>query len=254
MPRRLEGKSIFIAGAGGIGNEAARRYASEGAAVLLGDVNEYMARQVAEEIVSQGGRATGVSFDGGDEDSVKKAIARAVSEFGGLDGMHVNYLLPAPGDSDSSVVDIPLDDYDLAMRVNTRGYLLCTRHAIPEMRKRGGGSIVYTSSGAAYQAETVRVAYAMCKSAIHALMRHVATRFGPEGIRANAIAPGIIVHQAVLELDEPGLLDGFRDRCPLRMLGEPRDIAAMGAMLLSDDARFITGQIYSVDGGTTMRA
>ena len=254
MQARLQGKVIVVAGAGGIGDELARRYAGEGASVVLGDIDGAAARAVADEIVAAGGNATGVELDGADEESVKQTVSLAVSAFGGLDGFHANFASFKDGASANDILGMAMDDYDEVMRVNARGFVLCTRHAVPVMLARGGGSIVYTSSGAAYIAEPVRVAYSMSKVALHALMRHVARRFGPEGIRANVIAPGVISHPRFEAVISPEIAQAFRDATALKTrLGTPTDIAAMGALLMSDEGGFITGQVISVDGGHTMR-
>jgi len=251
---RLNGKVIVVAGAGGIGNELARRYAGEGAAVLLGDIDAALARAVAGAIVAAGGRALGLELNGADDASIRSAVGLAVATFGGLDGFHANFASFSDGAGAEDVLDLPMDIYDEVMRVNARGFLLCTRHAVPAMIARGGGSMVYTSSGAAYLGETVRVAYAMSKTAVHALMRHVARRFGPQGIRANAIAPGVISHPRFEAVISPELIAGFREATALKTrLGSPADIAAMGALLMSDEGSYITGQVISVDGGNLMR-
>jgi len=253
MLRRLEDKVIVVAGAGGIGNELARRYAAEGASVVLGDMDAAMAEEVAREISESGGRAIGIALDGADDASIKAAVDLAVSRFGGLDGFHANYASFADGESGEDAVGLPLEIYDEVMHVNARGFLLCTRHAIPAMLARGGGSMVYTTSGAAFMGEPQRVAYAMSKVAVHALMRHIAKRYGHDGIRANAIAPGVISHarfEAVIPLE---MAQEFAKRTTVGRLGKPDDIAAMGALLMSDEGSFITGQVLSVDGGNSMR-
>jgi NAD(P)-dependent dehydrogenase (short-subunit alcohol dehydrogenase family) len=253
MQRRLEGKVIVVAGAGGIGDELARRYAREGASVLVGDLDGAAASALAADIEGGGGVAIGVELDGADDDSVSSAVGLAVSRFGGLDGLHANFASFRDGAGATDVLTMALDDYDEAMRVNARGFLLCTRHALPALLARGGGSIVYTSSGAADMGEAVRVAYAMSKSAGHALMRHVAKRFGPDGVRANTVAPGVIAHERFRAVISPEIAEAFSQATALKSLGSPADIAAMGALLMSDDGRYITGQVISVDGGTTMR-
>ncbi len=252
--KRLEGKVILVAGAGGIGNALARRYAAEGACVVLGDIDGAMAEAEAAGIVAEGGRAIGTTLDGADEDAVAAAVALAVSSYGGLDGLHANFASFRDGESQEDVLGLPIDIYDEVMRVNARGFVLCTRHAVPEMLKRGGGSIVYTSSGAAHMADVVRVAYSMSKAAGHALMRHVAKRFGPEGIRANVIAPGVIRHARFDAVMDPATVKAMSERIPVGRLGEGADIAAMGALLMSDEGSFISGQVLSVDGGGSMRA
>ena len=254
MQGRLKGKVIVVAGAGGIGDELARRYASEGASVLLGDIDGTAAKTAAERIVGGGGSAIGIEMDGADDDSIRSAVNLAVSTLGGLDGFHANFASFRDGQSGEDAVGLPLDIYDEVMRVNARGFLLCTRHAVPAMIARGGGSMVYTSSGAAYMGETVRVAYAMSKSAVHALMRHVARRFGPAGIRANVIAPGVISHPRFEAVISPEIANAFKLATAIKTrLGSPVDIAAMGALLMSDEGSYITGQVISVDGGNLMR-
>ena len=254
MQSRLKGKIILVAGAGGIGNELARRYAREGASVFLGDIDGAMAKTVAGEIVEAGGSAIGIELNGADNASVKSAVDIAVSSFGGLDGFHANFASFRDGTDGEDVLDLPLDIYDEVMHVNARGFLLCTRHAVPAMIARGGGSMVYTSSGAAYIGEEVRVAYAMSKTAVHALMRHVARRFGPNGIRANVIAPGVISHPRFEAVITPEMANAFMQSTAIKTrLGSPADIAAMAALLMSDEGSYITGQAISVDGGNSMR-
>jgi NAD(P)-dependent dehydrogenase (short-subunit alcohol dehydrogenase family) len=255
--QRLEGKVILVAGGGGIGNELARRYAREGAAVVLGDIDVEGVRKVAADITSSGGRALATRLDGGDEDSVAEAVQLACETYGGLDGLHANFANLGVINRDSDVVDISLEVFDATIRVNTRGYFLCTRLAIPALLARGGGSIVFTSSGAAHSGETTLVAYAMSKAAGHALMRHVAVKYGPQGIRANTIAPGVIKHERWAAWD-PDLVAGLNatalDKGLIKSrLGRPDDIASLGALLMSDEGSFITGQIISVDGGATTR-
>jgi NAD(P)-dependent dehydrogenase (short-subunit alcohol dehydrogenase family) len=231
----------------------ARRYGAEGAAVVVGDLDERGARQVAEEIASAGGRALGTHLDGGDDRSIEALVDLAVSTFGGLDGFHANYACFKDGESGENILGLPMEVYDEVMHINARGFVLCTRHAVPAMLARGGGSMVYTTTGGAYQGEPVRCAYAMSKSAVHALVRHVARRFGPDGIRANAIAPGVIAHGRFHEVLPEDVKEQLRETNLVRRFGAPEDIAAMGALLMADEGAFITGQVISVDGGGLMR-
>jgi NAD(P)-dependent dehydrogenase (short-subunit alcohol dehydrogenase family) len=125
---------------------------------------------------------------------------------------------------------------------------------LPHLIERGGGSILYTSSGAAHSPERVRVPYSMSKAAIHALARIVATRHGPDNIRANVIAPGVIIHKQNEEIAPEWFIKWAYDRIPLKArLGRAEDISAMAALLMSDEGAFVTGQVISVDGGATMR-
>lgn len=254
MQGRLKGKVIVVAGgAGGIGSGLSRRYASEGASVLIGDLDGAGANALADELTAAGHVAVGTVLDGGDEASIQAAVDQAVSRWGGLDGFHANYASFKDGEHGGNILDLPMDVFDEVMHVNSRGFVLCTRAALPEMLKRGGGSLVYTTSGAAFQGETVRLAYAMSKVSAHALVRHVAKGFGSKGIRANAIAPGVVAHERFYEVLDPAVIKSMADNIPIGRLGRPDDIAAMGALLMSDEGSFITGQVLSVDGGNSMR-
>lgn len=250
---RLQGKVIVVAGGGGIGDELARRYAGEGASVLLGDIDGDRAIATAEAIAATGASCIGTQLDGGEDHSVKAAVDLAVNRFGGLDGFHANYAGFNENDSRHDVTTIPMEDFDEVMRVGSRGFVLCTRHAIPEMLKRGGGSLVYTSSDAAFIGEVVRVAYAMSKVSMHALARHVARRFGGQGIRANVICPGVVSHSRFEAMMPAEIVEEFTEATLLGRLGRPVDIAAMAALMMSDEGSYITGQVISVNGGSVMR-
>lgn len=256
MASKLEGKVIVVAGAGGIGAGIANHLAIEGAKVVVGDVRHEAAEEVSQEIVARGGTAIAVELNGADETSAKEVVALAVSRFGGLDGIHINfaYLENArPSGMTTDVMGQDLDAFDRAMHVNARGYLLCTRAAIPALLACGGGSIVYTATNSIYNGAEDLLGYAMSKAPILPLMRHVATRYGPDGIRANAISPGLIVHprlEAVLSETE---LKGYAEAAPIKRLGTPKNIGAVSALLMSDDGDFITGQVIAVDGGGFMR-
>jgi NAD(P)-dependent dehydrogenase (short-subunit alcohol dehydrogenase family) len=254
MDNRLEGKVIVVAGAGGIGDGLAQRYAGEGAAVVLGDIDGDRAIATAEAIAATGATCIGAWLDGGDDASIKASVDLAVSRFGGLDGFHANYAGFNENDSLHDVVTVPMEDYDEVMRVGSRGFVLCTRHAIPEMLKRGGGSLVYTSSDAAFMGELVRIGYAMSKVSMHALARHVARRYGPQGIRANVICPGVVTHPRFEAMMPVEIVEEFSKATLLGRLGRPLDIAAMAALMMSDEGSYITGQVISVNGGGIMRA
>ncbi|MCK0175128.1 SDR family NAD(P)-dependent oxidoreductase [Mycolicibacterium sp. F2034L] len=256
MAGLLADKVVIVAGLGGIGNGLARRYADEGAQLVVGDLDAALAARVAAEVDPTATRVLGVPLDGADEDSVRAIVGRAVENFGRLDGIHVNFANTADAYLPGGVTDLPLDVFDEVMRVNTRGFVICAKHAIPAMVDAGGGAIVFTASIDAYNAASTRVAYQMSKAAELALMRHIARKYGPKGIRANAIAPGLIWHY---KFDETPMPDGVVDQTRARQMiksrfGEPDDVAALGALLLSDDGSFITAQTISVDGGVTFRA
>lgn len=255
MLKRFEGKVIAMAGgSGGIGGGVSRRLAQEGAAVLVGDINLEAAQKTVAEIEQAGGKAAACRLDIGDEASVSDFMAMAVRAFGGLDGCHVNALDPSRNADDVDVTMMDMANFDYMMHVNMRGYVLCTRHAVPLLVARGGGAMLYTSSGAAYVGEAVRPVYAMAKSAIHALSRHVASRFGKQGVRANVVCPGVIWHEGVAAAVGEAFKDQIVESLRVTRIGVPEDIAATAALLLSEDGGFITGQVINVDGGSTMRA
>lgn len=253
MAERLKDKVIIVAGAGGIGGELASRYAAEGASVIVGDIDPRAVEDTVAGIAAAGGSVAGTHLDGTDEGSWQAILDLAQKRFGGLDGLHVNFAHLADGSKAADLLQLDMADFDDALRVNTRGYVLGTRQAIPALLARGGGAIVYTTSNAAYVGEPVRVGYAMSKAAILPLMRHVANRFGPDGIRANAVAPGVILHARLEQMLPEEVKTDFARDTALKRLGTPQDIAAVGTLLMSDEGAFITGQVVAVDGGGFMR-
>lgn len=254
MPGRFADQVIIVAGAAsGIGAAAAARLAGEGASVVLGDIDVESAEKVAAQIMAGGGVATAVPYDQSDENSVSGLIDTAMEAYGGLDGLHANAADTATIAADTDAVDISLDVFERAIDVNLRGYLLLTRHAVPAMLERGGGAIVYTSSGAAFVGEGERVGYATSKAGVNALMRHVAVRWGKQGIRSNAVAPGLVLDATTRARLTDDLRQAVLESQPSPRIGDPADIAAAVAYLLSSDAEWVLGQVLSVDGGATMR-
>jgi len=254
--RGLQDKVAVVAGgAGGIGSATSIRLGEEGVAVVVADLDNDAALAVAGRITDAGGRAVGTRVDISDEQSVGEMVALAVERFGGLDILHANAADLSAGTlgRDSNALDVPLDAFDRALAVNLRGHLLCTRAAIPEILQRGGGALVYTSSGAAFMGEPERPAYAMSKSGLNALVRHVASKWGRKHIRANAVAPGLVLTEGPRSvLSEDFMKMALRGTRSWR-LGEPEDIAAMVAFLVSSDGEWINGQVLSVDGGASLR-
>lgn len=251
--KRLEGKVIMLAGgAGGIGTATSLRLASEGAAVIVGDINGDDARSIAQRITDGGGRAIGVELDIGDMASVNACVDAGVKAFGGLDGLHANAALLALQHLDLDAVEISLDMWDKLIQVDLTGYFYCTRAVVPHLLERGGGAIVYMSSGAAFIGEGTRLAYAVSKAGVDALMRHVVTRWGKQGIRANSIAPGMVVTPTTEKLPQEFLDQLLADMAAPR-LGHVDDIAAMVAMLMSHEGSWVMGQVIGVDGGSLYR-
>lgn len=256
MQGRLNGKALIVIGSGtGIGAATARRLAAEGARICLADVNLAAASAATDEIAAEGGEAFATFIDLADEPSVARATEAAAERLGGLDGAHVNAADMGAIMQDSDALAEELEVFDRTLTVNLRGHLLCTRAVLPHLLARGGGAIVYTSSAAADMGDPLRPAYAASKGGLNALMRHVAAKWGRRGVTANCVAPGYVITP---EMRAGGaltseLLSQMGAQTPSLRLGDPADIAAMVAMLLSDDGRWMNGQVYHVNGGALMR-
>ena len=246
---RLDGKIAIITGAAsGIGEATARRVAAEGARTVVADLDAAGAKRVAGEIADAGGDTTAVQVDLGDAESVRAMVRTAVASYGGLDILHNNAAatrLAATRDLPVSAADPGV--WDETMRVNLRGAMVAIQAGVPHMIARGGGSVINTASGAGLTGDLRNPAYGASKAALVSLTRYVATEFGKQGIRCNAISPGFIVIP-----DKPG-----RDAVAATMLrhhltprlGAPDDVAALVVFLASDESEFITGQNICVDGG-----
>ena len=250
--RGLSGKVGIVAGGGrGIGAATAKRLASEGAAVVIGDLMGDWAREVADAIKVSGGKAIGVDLDGTSADSQATIVAAAKAEFGGLDFYHSNLAGGTEGDIDA--LNCPVEVLEKSFAINTKSHFLATQAALPAIIERGGGAMVYTSSGAASGGAPWQVAYPMTKNAIHALARHVAAKYGKQGIRANVICPGLVLTEAVKQ----HLTDEYVERglkaIPHTRLGQPEDIAAAVTFLASEDGAWVNGQVWHVNGGAQMR-
>jgi NAD(P)-dependent dehydrogenase (short-subunit alcohol dehydrogenase family) len=254
--RGLTGKIAVIAGGGsGIGAATAVRLAEEGASVLVGDLNGANAQRVAGGVTEAGGSAASVAFDISTEAGADALIGTAVDLFGGVDLVHVN-AADMSRDTlgrDSDLESVPLEVFDRTMAVDLRGHVLVSRRAMPELLARGGGAVVFTSSYCAFGGEPERPSYAMAKSGMLALVRHIASRYGREGVRANAIAPGTIVNERQRAAMTDEWLETYLSMTRSPRLGRPDDVAALVAFLLSDDGEWINGQTICVDGGTLMR-
>ncbi len=252
--RGLKGKRVAVIGAAsGIGAATAQRLAEEAATVVVADINAAGAAAVAASIVAAGGDAVGYPCDIADEASVQRLMHFIDERYGGLDGLHINAADMQALQSDTDALDVSLEIFDRTLAVNLRGHLLCTRHALSLLLRQGGGAIVYTSSGAADFGEPTRVSYAVSKSGLHALMRHVASRWGKDGVRANAIAPGLVITEQLREHFPESLRQATLAVTRSPRLGTSEDIAAMVAMLMSEDGAWVTGQVIGVDGGAMLR-
>jgi NAD(P)-dependent dehydrogenase (short-subunit alcohol dehydrogenase family) len=216
---------------------------------MVGDINMADAQAIAARIKAAGGRAAPIHCDIADDASVAAMVKATVELYGGLDAIHINAADLSIIGQDLDVLAVSMDIFDRTIAVDLRGHVLCTRHALPELLRRGGGAIVYTTSGAAFIGEPTRVSYAVAKNGLHALMRHVAARFGKEGVRANAVSPGLVLSEtAQANLSAEQLASQLADAHTTR-LGKPADIAAAVAYLMSADAEWVNGQVLVVDGG-----
>ena len=246
---QLDGKVVLISGgASDIGRATARLVALEGAAVVVGDASADGAEAVARDVVEAGGRGLGMHCDVRSEDSVAAFVDTASQRFGGVDAVDHNAAWSHPR-LDTDAVGVDLGVWERAIEVITRGALLLARHAIPAMATRGGGSIVTISSGTSTIGESTRVAYGVAKAALNQLTRHLAVRYGAEGIRANAIAPGFILTVTAATNVPEDIQHRLADANPLRRLGTPEDIARVVVFLCSDASSFVNGQVIHVDGG-----
>lgn len=249
---RLEGKvAIVTGGGGGIGSATARAIAREGGSVAVVDIEAARAEEVADSIVSAGGTAVSVTVDLSDEGAVQDMVERVAGRFGRIDVLHNNAALTESGflSRDTDVTELALDVWDRAMAVNLRSQMLTCKHAIPEMVRTGGGSIINMSSGASLKGDWTRTSYGVSKAGVNTLTMYVATGHGKQGVRANTIVPGLIITDAVRAHLPEGVLEGLGRATLTPYLGQPDDIARLVVFLASEDSRYITGQMIAIDGG-----
>ena len=249
---RLEGKRAIVTGAAnGIGRAIALRLASEGARVVIADVNEDDAQGVAAEIDGETlVHKTDVTQDG----DVEALVGRTVSEWGGLDVMVNNAGVGVAG----TAVTTTEEEYDRVMGVCVRGTFLGMKHAIPAIKDAGGGSVINMSSVAALVGLVDRAVYSAAKGAIYSITRASAIDHVGEGVRVNCIAPGTVdtpwVARITSGYDDPEeARANMRARQPHGRLVTPEEIAAMAAYLASDEAASVIGACMVVDGGVTAR-
>jgi NAD(P)-dependent dehydrogenase (short-subunit alcohol dehydrogenase family) len=249
MPE-LDGKVAVITGAAGrIGSVVSRVLAEAGAQVVLADLPGQPTEQVAAAIRADGFDVTAIDVDISSEDSIKALIGATVDTYGGLDVLDNNAaaLGRAAAGTDVDVTSMEADVWDRIFAVNLRGPMLMCKHAIPEMLKRGGGSIINMSSGMSLYGDVVFLAYSCTKGAINVMTKSIASTYGDRGIRCNAILPGVIVGEDE-DTDNP-VTQLYKRQKPLGRLGHPRDIGNAVVYLGSDRSSFVTGQLLSVDGG-----
>lgn len=252
MTGRFAGRvAIVTGGAGGIGTAVVHAFATEGAAVVVADRAEEEGEKLAKVIRDAGGTAVACPGDLCDESYIERLVSTALDEFGRLDVLHNNAAMTSEAAGlDVDVVSMDAALWDRMFAVNVRAPMLACKYAIPAMLEHsGGGAIVNTASAAGLSADIQSCAYGCSKAALIMLTKYVATTYGHQGIRCNAIAPGFIKTPIVAEVLSPEMLAAIASHCVTPQVGEPFDIAAAVMYLASDDARFVTGQVLSVDGG-----
>lgn len=251
---RLSGRSVIVTGGGhGIGKAYCRRFAAEGAQVVVAELDGASAEGVERELVDAGGSALAVTTDVADEDSVRTMAERTVAAFGRIDGLVNN----AAVFSQVPMSRVPLeqlsvDEWDRLMAVNLRGMFLACRAVLPTMRAQGSGRIVNISSGTAFSGSPMRIHYVTSKAGAVGFTRCLAREVGGDGITVNAIAPGSTLSEEVV--DDAVLADRQRrvSSRALQRVQMPDDVVGAAVFFLSDDSAFVTGQTLVVDGGATM--
>ena len=249
---RLEGKVGLVTGASsGIGAATARFFANEGmAGVIVADINDELGVQVVGEINEGGGNAMYVHLDVSDEDQWQVAVKAAVAKYGGLDVTMNNAGMSVPA-SRKKVEDTTLEIWNAMHAVNATGVFLGMKHSIPEMRKRGGGSIINTSSIFGIVGSGGGTAYHSAKGAVRTLTKAAAIQYAPEKIRVNSIHPGFADTGMTKDLHaQPGERERRIALIPLGRMGLPEDMAWGAVYLASDESSFVTGIELVIDGGT----
>jgi len=249
---RLQGKICIITGAGsGIGRASAEMFGREGAVVVVTDIKAASAEEVAHGIVRSGGQAIALTVDVGEEDQLRQMIDTTVQKFGRIDALFNNALMTNP---DPSMRDRDLLNYDpkvlyATLRVNVVGGVLASKHAIPHMLERGGGSIIFTSSGSSLGGDVTAYSYGASKATLNWFVQAFAATFGKRGIRSNAILPGPTQTPSKMAWSTPEMDEGFMEVLNSPRLGLPDDMAALAVFLASDESCFVNGALYRVDGG-----
>jgi len=244
---RLDGKvALITGGAGGIGGATARLMTARGAKVAIADIALDRAKAVAAELDG----AYAIHLDLELEASIEAMIAEAIERFGRLDILHNNAALldPKLAPLDGDVEHMPTDLWDRVMSVNLRGTMIACRAALPHLQETRG-NIVNTVSNLALQGHIIQAAYSCSKAALIQLTRAIAASHGKQGVRCNAVAPGMTLTPALKEAFPPPLRAVMEAETLNPQLGQPEDIAEAVAFLASDAARNITGELLVCDGG-----
>lgn len=251
---RLSGKVAAVTGAaGGIGSAVVTRFAEEGAAVACIDRDDRV-DAVCTAIREAGGKAIAVIADVSTEEGNQQAVAAAVEAFGGLDVFHANAAIQFMG----HLEDTPAEEWERLFRTNLFGAAAGLRAALPELRARGGGSLIITASLLGIVGDPDLPAYGAMKGGLRALCRSLATTHGPENVRINTICPGDVETPLLAEFfayqDDPeAARREITDRYPLRRFATPGDVANLALFIASDESSYITGTDFVIDGGLLAR-
>ncbi len=242
---KLKDKVAIVTGStSGMGRATAELFAKEGARVVVTGRDEKRAKEVVDGIKAQGGEAMYVIVDASKTEDNKILVDKTMEAYGTVDILFNN----AGMLSMSSFMDVSLDEWNKLWSVNVTSALYLAQLVAPEMKRKGKGVIINTSSVAGFGAHHGFVGYITTKHAMNGLTKSMAWELGPE-IRVNAIAPGAIHTAMVDSIGGPDVLVGMKEGSPLKRIGQPGDIATVALFLASDESSFVDGQILRVDGG-----
>lgn len=249
----LTGKVALLTGASkGMGLEMAKGLAEHGAKVVISSRKQEQLDEAAAEINKAVGReaAIGIACNIGYKEQVEALVAKTRSQVGPIDIVVGNAgVNPYYG----SILDIPDEAYEKTMQANVQSDLWIANAVAPDMIEKGEGSMMFTSSIGAFKPSTMLGVYGMSKLALIGLIRNLAAELGPKGIRVNAICPGLIKTDFAKELwNNPAAKERAEKDIPMRRLGDPEDLAGLAVFLAAPASRYITGQAFTVDGGSVM--